>query len=63
MAAEKISGMCLQKRMRMAFAAWYGNGHVNESDPNTCLLKVKLNDGVLMNNGERYDIHFAKEEA
>ena len=24
--------------LRVAFAAWYGNGHTNEQDPNTCLL-------------------------
>lgn len=44
--------------LRGAFAAWYGNGHTNEADPNTCLLKIKLTDGVLFADGTRYDIDF-----
>ena len=44
--------------LREAFAAWYGNGHTNEADPNTCLLKIRLTDGVLFSDGVRYDIEF-----
>ena len=44
--------------LRKAFAAWYSNGHTNEADPNTCLLKIKLTDGVLFSNGTRFDIDF-----
>ena len=44
--------------LREAFAAWYGNGHVDESDPNTCILRLKLTDGVLMKNGKRFELHF-----
>ena len=44
--------------LREAFAAWYSNGHTNEADPNTCLLKIRLTDGVLFSNGTRYDIDF-----
>ena len=44
--------------LRAAFAAWYDNGHTNEADTNTCLLKIKLTDGVLFANGIRYDIDF-----
>ena len=44
--------------LRKAFAAWYSNGHTNEADPNTCLLKIKLTDGVLFSEGTRYDIDF-----
>ena len=44
--------------LRKAFAAWYDNGHTNEADTNTCLLKIKLTDGVLFANGIRYDIDF-----
>ena len=44
--------------LRAAFAAWYDNGHTNEADPNTCLLKIKLTDGVLFSDGIRYDIDF-----
>lgn len=46
--------------LRVAFAAWYDNGHTNETDPNTCLLKIKLTDGVLFADGTRYDIVFAE---
>lgn len=45
--------------LRAAFAAWYDNGHTNEADPNTCLLKIQLTDGVLFSDGTRYDIEFA----
>lgn len=48
----------IMKRLRTAFAAWYHNGHTNEADPNTCLLKIRLTDGVLFSSGTRYDIEF-----
>lgn len=44
--------------LRAAFAAWYDNGHTNEADPNTCLLKIALTDGVLFADGTRYEIDF-----
>ena len=44
--------------LRAAFALWYDNGHTNEADPNTCLLKISLTDGVLFSNGSRYEIDF-----
>ena len=44
--------------LRAAFTAWYGNGHTNEADPNTCLLRIRLTDGVLFSNGTRYDLDF-----
>ncbi|MBP3655631.1 MAG: pyridoxamine 5'-phosphate oxidase family protein [Clostridia bacterium] len=39
--------------LRRAFASWYGNGHVNEQDEHTCILRITLTDGVLMAQGER----------
>lgn len=45
-------------KLRSAFAAWYDNGHTNEADPNTCLLRIRLTDGVLFSNGTRYDLDF-----
>ena len=45
-------------KLRTAFAEWYGNGHTNEADPNTIILRMKLTDGVLFNHGTRYDIDF-----
>ena len=44
--------------LRAAFAAWYNNGHTNEADPNTCLLKIRLTDGVLYADGTKYEITF-----
>lgn len=49
----------IMEKLRAAFAAWYHNGHTNESDPNTCVLKIRLTEGVLFSNGTRYDIEFA----
>jgi len=51
----------LMTKLREAFAAWYGNGHTDENDPNTCILRVRLTDGVLMSHGTRYDIDFLSE--
>lgn len=45
-------------RLRKAFAQWYSNGHTNEVDPNTCILRIRLTDGVLMCHGTRYCIDF-----
>ena len=47
-------------RLQLAFCEWYDNGHVNEEDPNTCILCIRLTDGVLFSNGTRYDIEFAE---
>ena len=49
----------LADMLRTAFAAWYSNGHTNESDPNTVILRIRLTEGVLFHHGTRYDIDFA----
>jgi len=41
-------------KLRAAFAAWYDNGHTNEDDPNTVILRIKLTDGILFANGIKY---------
>ena len=41
-------------RLRTAFASWYDNGHTNEDDPNTIILRMKLTDGILFDNGNKY---------
>ncbi len=46
-------------KLRTAFAEWYFNGHTDESDPNTIILRVKLTDAVLFSHGTRYDIDFS----
>ncbi len=48
----------IMESLRKAFAVWYHNGHTNEADPNTILLRIRLTDGVLFSQGKRYDIEF-----
>jgi general stress protein 26 len=48
----------IMAKLRKAFADWYHNGHTDESDPNTCILQIKLTDGLLFNHGTRYEIDF-----
>ena len=48
----------LAVRLREAFAAWYEHGHVDENDPHTCILRIDLTSGVLMNEGTRYELTF-----
>ncbi len=45
-------------KLRTVFAKWYDNGHTNEADPNTIILRIKLTEGVLFHHGTRYDITF-----
>ena len=45
-------------KLRAAFAEWYGNGHTNEADPNTIILRIRLTEGILFHHGTRYDITF-----
>ena len=49
----------IMSKCRTAFAEWYDNGHVNESDKNTCLLKIRLTDAILFNQGTKYNINFS----
>ena len=53
----------IMAKLREAFAAWYGNGHVNEEDPNTCLLRVRLTSGVLFNQETKYEVDFVNKTA
>ena len=42
-------------KLRNAFAEWYDNGHTNEDDPNTIILRMKLTDGILFSNGTKFE--------
>ena len=61
---ENIGHVCDEKnaelasKLRAVFAEWYDNGHTNEKDPNTCILKIRLTDAVLYCDGKKYDINF-----
>ena len=48
----------LLEKLRTVFASWYENGHINEADPNTVILRVRLTEGVLMSHGTRYTLSF-----
>jgi general stress protein 26 len=52
----------MMAKLRAAFAEWYDNGHTNESDPNTILLRIRLTDSVLWHEGERFEIAFGSNE-
>jgi len=48
----------LADKLRTVFAEWYDNGHTNENDPNTIILRIRLTDGILFRNGKRYEIEY-----
>lgn len=48
-------------KLRNAFSEWYSNGHINETDPNTCILCIHLTHGILLSQGTRYDIDFTND--
>lgn len=50
----------LIQKLRATFTEWYGNGHVDESDPNTVILRIRLTNGILFSHGTRYDIDFSE---
>ena len=45
----------LADKLRTAFSDWYDNGHTNESDINTIILKVTVTDGVIYKDGKRFE--------
>ena len=46
-------------RLREVFSGWYQSGQ-SEEDPNRIILKIHLTDGVLIAQGARYHVDFAK---
>ena len=53
----------LMAEIRAAFSEWYGNGDINEDDPNMCILRIKLTDGILFSHGAKYIIDFIEKKA
>ena len=45
-------------KLRKAFQEWIDNGHNNFNDENTCILCIRLTDGILFSHGTRYNIDF-----
>lgn len=58
---ESLGYVCLEEnkaladKLRSAFASWYDNGHTNENDVNTVILKIIVTDGILYKDGKRFD--------
>ena len=46
--------VAMMAKLRKAFASWYTGGHVNEEDKNTCLLRIRLTDGVIIDDEKKY---------
>jgi len=45
----------IMEKLRVAFASWYSNGHINEEDPNTILLCIHITDGAIIDEEQKYD--------
>lgn len=45
----------LADKLRLSFASWYDNGHTNESDINTIILKITVTDGIIYKDGKRFE--------
>lgn len=50
----------IASKMKQVFSAWIDNGHNDFDDRNTCILCIKLTNGVLFSNGTRYEIDFTQ---
>ena len=45
-------------KLKNVFAEWIDNGHNDFGDVNTCILRIRLTDGVLLSCGTRIEIDF-----
>ena len=54
----KEDNRIIAEKLKNVFREWNDNGHNNFDDENTCILCVRLKDGVLFSHGTRYDILF-----
>lgn len=55
----KNENINIAEKLKKAFAEWINNGHNNFDDENTCILCIKLTDGVLFSQGKCYEIDFS----
>jgi len=58
---ENLGWVCDEKnaaimaKLREVYVSWYyTSGHVNENDKNTCLLRIRLTDGVIIDEEKKY---------
>lgn len=54
----KSENLRIASKMRDIFSSWIDNGHNNFDDINTCILRIRLTEGILFSNGARYEIDF-----
>ena len=54
----KSENLRIARKMRDVFSSWIDNGHNNFDDINTCILRIRLTEGILFSNGARYEIDF-----
>lgn len=47
----------LADRLRKAFSSWYNNGHTNENDVNTIILKITVTDSIIYKDGKRLEFN------
>lgn len=47
-------------KLKKVFAEWIDNGHNDFGDVNTCILRIRLTDGVLFSHGTRFEIDFTQ---
>lgn len=45
-------------KLKEVFAEWIDNGHNDFGDVNTCILRIKLTDGVILSHGTRIEVDF-----
>lgn len=50
----------LRQTLHSAFASWYDNGHICESDPHICILRIRLSDAILFSHGTCYEVDFTQ---
>ena len=55
----KVENTEIAEKLRVAFASWINNGHNDFNDENTCILCIRLTDGLLLSHGTRFDIDFS----
>ena len=46
------------KKLRSVFSAWLDNGDTDESDKNTCILRIKLEKGKLFYKGKLHELSY-----
>lgn len=56
----KKENRAIADKLEKAFSAWIDNGHNDFDDENTCILCIRLTDGILFSHGTRYDIDFGE---